>query len=63
MTETKLIKEKEVMEKLAITSRTTIWKYCERHNFPKPVRTHPKAYLLSAVEDWIIRGGVNQTSS
>lgn len=63
MAEVKLIKEKEVMEKLQITSRTTMWKYCECYNFPKPVRTHPKAYLLSAVEAWILRGGINQNPS
>lgn len=60
MTDTALIKETEVMAKLEITSRTTIYKYCKLHNFPKPVRTHPKAYLRSAVDEWILRGGINQ---
>jgi predicted DNA-binding transcriptional regulator AlpA len=62
MAESILIKEKEVMEKLEITSRTTMWKYCHIYNFPKPVRTHPKSYLRRDVEAWILRGGVNQQS-
>lgn len=56
------MKESEIMAKLEITSRTTIYKYSKLHNFPKPVRTHPKAYLHSAVEEWILRGGINQLS-
>ena len=63
MADVTLIKEKEVMAQLQITSRTTMWKYCEIDNFPKPVRTHPKAYLKSAVDEWILRGGVNQQLS
>lgn len=62
MNETALIKESEVMKMLAITSRTTMYKYGKMHNFPKPVRTHPKAYLRRAVDEWILRGGVNQTT-
>ena len=60
MSSVKLIQEEEVMKKLHVISRTTMWKYCQMHNFPKPVRTRPKAYLESAVDDWIINGGTNQ---
>ncbi|MDN6449971.1 MAG: AlpA family transcriptional regulator, partial [Enterobacterales bacterium] len=35
----------------------------KKYNFPKPVRTHPKQYLRSDVDHWIINGGVNQRSS
>ncbi|KQN63670.1 AlpA family transcriptional regulator [Erwinia sp. Leaf53] len=59
MTDTTLIKESEVMAKLHIASRTTMWKYCRDHNFPKPVRTHPKAYLRAAVDEWLLNGGIN----
>ena len=48
---------------LRVSSRMTIWKYTENYNFPKPIRTHPKQYLQSAVEAWILNGGVNQKSS
>lgn len=51
MADVTLIKEEEVMAQLQITSRTTMWKYCANHNFPKPVRTHLKAYIKSAVEE------------
>ncbi|WP_312631006.1 helix-turn-helix transcriptional regulator [Pantoea piersonii] len=63
MADVTLIQEKEVMEKLEITSRTTMWKYCKSHNFPKPVRTRPKAFLKSAFEEWLLNGGVNQKAS
>ena len=63
MSSVKLIQEEEVMKKLHVTSRTTMWKYCQMHNFPKPVRTRPKPYLESAVDDWIINGGTNQKAS
>lgn len=63
MADTTLIKESEVMEKLHVLSRTTMWKYCKEHNFPKPVRTHPKAYLRSAVDEWLLNGGINQKLS
>ncbi|WP_072164364.1 helix-turn-helix transcriptional regulator, partial [Escherichia coli] len=54
---------KEVMNKLGVSSRQTIWNYTKRHGFPKPVRTHPKSYLREAVEGWILNGGVNQKCS
>ena len=57
MTDTSLIPEKEVMNKLGVSSRQTIWNYTKRHGFPKPVRTHPKSYLREAVEGWILNGG------
>lgn len=63
MTDTSLIPEKEVMNKLGVSSRQTIWNYTNRHGFPKPVRTHPKAYLREAVDGWILNGGVNQKCS
>ncbi|MFT4271243.1 MAG: AlpA family phage regulatory protein [Pantoea sp.] len=63
MLDKQLIPEKDVMEKLGITSRTTMWKYCKNHNFPKPVRSHPKAYLRKDVDGWIRRGGINQPLS
>ncbi|WP_126721636.1 helix-turn-helix transcriptional regulator [Escherichia coli] len=55
MTDTSLIPEKEVMNKLGVSSRQTIWNYTKRHGFPKPVRTHPKSYLREAVEGWILK--------
>lgn len=63
MSDTALIKEDEVMEKLHISSRTTMWNYRNRYNFPLPVRTRPKAYLRSAVDSWLLNGGVNQKAS
>ncbi|HGM6858982.1 TPA: helix-turn-helix transcriptional regulator [Serratia rubidaea] len=63
MQNTNLIPEKEVMAKLGISSRQTMYNYQSKHCFPKPVRTHPKAYLESAVDQWILNGGINQKSS
>lgn len=63
MANTEMIKESEVMLKLEISSRQTLWNYVKKYNFPKPVRTHPKQYLRSEVDHWIINGGVNQRSS
>jgi len=57
-----LMPETEVMGILGISSRQTIWNYTNHHNFPKPVRTRPKAYLREAVNDWIFKGGVSQAS-
>ncbi|WP_285130288.1 helix-turn-helix transcriptional regulator [Leclercia adecarboxylata] len=58
-----LIEEKEVMSILGISSRQTILNYTNRHGFPKPVKTHPKAYLRDAFNHWLQNGGVNQKSS
>ncbi|MDU1575385.1 AlpA family transcriptional regulator [Pantoea sp. FDAARGOS_194] len=55
-----LISEKEVMEKLRVSSRMTIRNYTVRWGFPKPVRSRPKLYLLADVDRWILNGGVNQ---
>lgn len=63
MANIEMINEKEVMQIMHVSSRMTIWKYTENHNFPKPIRTHPKQYLRSAVEEWILNGGVNQRPS
>lgn len=63
MSDTSLIPEKEVMNKLGVSSRQTIWNYTNRHGFPKPVRTHPKAYLREAVDGWILNGSVNPKCS
>lgn len=63
MNEVNLISEKEVMRKLGIASRQTMYNYQTRHFFPKPIRTHPKAYLEHAVNQWILNGGINQKVS
>ncbi|HFK7184702.1 TPA: helix-turn-helix transcriptional regulator [Serratia odorifera] len=63
MQDINLIPEKEVMAKLGISSRQTMYNYQNKHGFPKPVRTHPKAYLESAVDQWILNGGFNQKAS
>ncbi|MFH0474015.1 helix-turn-helix transcriptional regulator [Kluyvera ascorbata] len=63
MADIEMINEKEVMQMMHVSSRMTIWKYTENHNFPKPIRTHPKQYLRTAVEAWILNGGVNQRPS
>lgn len=60
---TNFVDEKEVMKKLKISSRMTIYNYTKKFNFPRPVRTHPKQYLEAEVESWILNGGVNQRSS
>lgn len=52
MTDTSLIPEKEVMNKLGVSSRQTIWNYTKRHGFPKPVRTHPNHTFVK-----LLRGG------
>lgn len=57
------IDEKEVMEKLKISSRMTIYNYTKKFNFPRPVRTHPKQYLEAEVNNWILNGGTNQKAS
>lgn len=58
-----IIDEKEVMGMIKVSSRMTIWKYTKLHNFPMPIRTHPKQYLKSEVETWILSGGINQKFS
>jgi len=58
-----MIKENEVMLKLNISSRSTIAKYIAKYNFPKPVTTYPKQFLLTDVENWILNGGVNPRAS
>lgn len=63
MADIEMINEKEAMKMIRVSSRMTIWKYTELHNFPKPIRTHPKQYLKSEVEQWILNGGINQRSS
>ncbi|EKK4079439.1 AlpA family transcriptional regulator [Cronobacter dublinensis] len=63
MVNTEMISEKEVMEKLKVSSRMTIWTYTHKLGFPKPVRSRPKLYLLAEVEQWILNGGVNQKSA
>ncbi|MDK1241297.1 AlpA family transcriptional regulator [Cronobacter sakazakii] len=63
MVNTEMISEKEVMEKLKVSSRMTIWTYTHKLGFPKPVRSRPKLYLLAEVEQWILNGGVNQRSN
>lgn len=60
--ESLLIEEKEAMSTLGVKSRQTIWNYTNHHNFPKPIRTRPKAYLREAFNEWINKGGVNQAS-
>ncbi|EMY0668506.1 AlpA family phage regulatory protein [Serratia marcescens] len=63
MQDINLIPEKEVMAKLGISSRSTMYTYQNKHCFPKPVRTHPKAYLENAVNQWILNGGINQKAA
>lgn len=63
MSDIEMISEQDAMRMLKVSSRATIWKYTENHNFPKPIKTHPKQYLKSAVENWILNGGINQKSS
>ncbi|WP_312141368.1 helix-turn-helix transcriptional regulator [Pantoea septica] len=63
MANTDLISEKEVMDKLKVSSRMTIWTYTHKMGFPKPVRSRPKLYLLAEVDSWILNGGVNQRSA
>lgn len=63
MADIEMITEKEVMGILKVSSRATIWKYTEYHNFPKPIRTHPKQYLKAEIEDWILKGGINPRAS
>lgn len=62
MSNIEIIGEKEVMAKLKVSSRMTIYNYTQKFGFPKPVRTHPKQYLLAEVEGWILNGGINQKS-
>ncbi|MBD2816528.1 AlpA family phage regulatory protein [Xenorhabdus sp. Flor] len=59
----KLISKDEVMEKLGISSRQTLWDYEKRRGFPRPVKLRPKAYLRKEFYKWIENGGVNQLSS
>ncbi len=63
MTDIEMIQEKDVMAKLKISSRMTIYNYTVKFGFPKPVRTHPKQFLLAEVEAWILNGGINQKAS
>ncbi|BET97739.1 helix-turn-helix transcriptional regulator [Xenorhabdus taiwanensis] len=59
----KLISKDEVMRKLGITSRQTLWDYEKRRKFPRPVKLRPKAYLRKDFYKWLEDGGVNQLSS
>lgn len=59
MADIEMISETEAMGLLKVSSRATLWKYTKNHNFPKPIRTHPKQYLKSEVEGWILKGGIN----
>ncbi|KLU15583.1 MULTISPECIES: helix-turn-helix transcriptional regulator [Xenorhabdus] len=59
----KLISKDEVMKKLGITSRQTLWDYEKRRKFPRPVKLRPKAYLRKDFYKWIEDGGVSQLSS
>ncbi|WP_122016681.1 helix-turn-helix transcriptional regulator [Serratia marcescens] len=61
--EIKLVAEIDIMRKLGITSRQTMYNYQNKHGFPKPIRTHPKAYLENAVDQWILNGGINQKAA
>lgn len=54
-----LIAETEVMQRLKITSRQTIYSYQKKFGFPLPIRTHPKAYLETEIVKWILNGGVS----
>ncbi|MDR0218068.1 MAG: AlpA family phage regulatory protein [Enterobacteriaceae bacterium] len=63
MMDERLISKDEVMEKLGISSRQTLWSYEKRRNFPRPVKLRPKAYLREEFYKWIESGGVNQISS
>lgn len=60
MADIELISEKEVMEKLKVSSRMTIRTFTIKWGFPKPIRSRPKLYLLAEVDRWILNGGVNQ---
>ncbi|AVV39280.1 MULTISPECIES: AlpA family transcriptional regulator [Pantoea] len=63
MANIEMIFESEAMQKIGVTSRTTMRTYVLNHSFPKPVRNRPKKYLLAEVEQWILNGGVNQRSA
>ncbi len=58
-----MLSEEEVMSILRIKARSTLWGYTKRHGFPRPVRTHPKQYLKTQVEQWIMSGGTSQPGS
>lgn len=60
MANIEMITEMEAMQKIGVTSRTTMRNYVLNHSFPKPVRNRPKKFLLAEVERWILNGGVNQ---
>lgn len=57
-----MMNEEEVMDLLKIKARSTLWGYKAHHKFPLPVRTRPNQYLQAQVEQWILNGGVNQSS-
>lgn len=42
MTDTSLIPEKEVMNKLGVSSRQTIWNYTKRHGFSEASQNPPQ---------------------
>lgn len=60
MANIEMITEMEAMQKIGVTSRTTMRNYILNHSFPKPVRNRPKQFLLTEVEKWLLNGGVNQ---
>ncbi len=55
-----LMTSDEVMNKLGISSRQTLWDYERRRKFPLPIRLRPKAYLRTDVYKWIKNGGASQ---
>ncbi|RKS87283.1 AlpA family transcriptional regulator [Orbus hercynius] len=57
-----LITENELMKRLGIKSRSTIYSLMKKRGMPDAVLTHPRRYSEKAISEWINKGGVNQNS-
>lgn len=56
---TDFMTEAEVSELIG-KKRTALWRLRTKYGFPSPVLTHPSKYSRTAVEKWIMEGGVNR---
>ena len=54
-----LISQAEAMERVQIKSRSGLYNLMKNYGLPKPVKTHPMAFVASDIDQWILNGGIN----
>lgn len=57
-----LINEEDLMKRLEVKSRSTIYNLIKKRGMPDAVLTHPRRYSEKAISEWLNNGGVNQNS-